>query len=122
MMALGHVHALFSHLEEFLRKGDLLPGPARHRWSKDLPAYEFPTGDPDARVLARKHRERAEWLITAWAAGGPDRQVSVAVPGLGTVRLEARGCGSVYRAAVKDGKPSLTRVDDDGMHPTASAD
>jgi len=113
MIALGRVHALFSHLEDFLRKGDLLPGPDRHRWSKDLPAYEFPTGDTAARIVARKHRERDEWLIAAWAADGPDRQVSVTIPGLGAVSLDARACGSVYRAALKDGRPAPTRVDDD---------
>ena len=112
MMVLGRVHALFSHVEDLLRKGDLSPGPDRHRWSKDLPAYEFPTGDRDARVLARKHRERDEWLLTAWAAGGPDRQVSVTIPRLGTVRLEARASACVYRAILQEGKPSLTRVDE----------
>jgi len=119
MMVLARVHALFSHLEEFLRKGDLLPGPEKHRWSKDLPAYEFPTGEANARVVARKHRERDEWLITAWAAAGEDRDVAATIPGLGVVRLEARGCGSVYRAVVRAGRPSLTRVDENGMHPTA---
>jgi len=114
MTALSHCHALFSHLEEFLRNGDLLPGPDRHRWTKDLPAYEFPTGDPDARVVARKHRERDEWLITAWAAAGEERTVAVEIPGLGKVQLDARKCGSVYRAKVGE----LKRVDGDGMQPT----
>jgi len=118
MMALGHVHALFSHLEDFLRQGDLLPGPDKHRWSKELAACEFSTGDPDARVLARKHRERAEWLITAWAAGGKDRDVSADIPVLGKVALRARGCGSVYRARLEDGKPSLRLLDEDGMEPS----
>ncbi len=122
MTALGHVHALFSHLEEFLRNGDLLPGPERHRWSKDLPAHEFPTGDPTARVVARKHRERDEWLITAWAADGPNRKVCVTIPNLGAVQVEARACGSVYRAIVRDGQPSLRRLDDNGMSPTTRAD
>ncbi|MHC4404455.1 MAG: hypothetical protein ACYTG0_32785, partial [Planctomycetota bacterium] len=45
MMVLARAHALFSHLEDFLRSGDLLPGPKKHRWSKDQPAYELPTGD-----------------------------------------------------------------------------
>ncbi|MBM4034106.1 MAG: hypothetical protein FJ291_20325 [Planctomycetes bacterium] len=118
MLALARVHALFSHLEEFLRKGDLLPGPDKHRWSKDLPAYEFPTGDATARVVARKHRERAEWLIAAWAAGGADRKVSVTIPGLGAAEVEARACGSLYRAVIRDGKPLLTLVDRDGMNPS----
>lgn len=120
MIALAHVHALFSHIEDFLRKGDLLPGPDKHRWSKDLPAYEFPTGDPEARVVARKHRERPEWLLTAWAAGGPDRKAAVTIPDLGAIELEARACGSVYRAALKNGKPALTRLDDGGLTPTSS--
>jgi len=119
LMALGQVHALFSHLEEFLRQGDLLPGPNMHRWSKDLPAYELPTGDEGVRVLARRHQKRSEWLLTAWAATGEDRQVTVEVPGLGQVTLEARACGSVYRAVVKQGKPALRLVDKDGMVPTA---
>jgi len=119
MMVLSHAHALFSHLEEFLRQGDLLPGPEPHRWSRDLPAYEFPTGDPDLRVLARKHRQRPEWLLTAWAAGGADRNATVTIPGLGTVTLLARSCGSVYRATLEEGKPSLRWVDEDGMRPTA---
>jgi hypothetical protein len=111
MMILGRVHALFSHHEELLRKGDLLPGPMKHRWSKDLPACEFPTGDAAARVVARKHRERDEWLVTAWAAGGDDREVAVAIPKLGRVQLEARAVGSVYRAVLRDGKPSLKLQD-----------
>jgi hypothetical protein len=108
MMVLSHVHALFSHLEEFLRDGELVPGPMRHRWSKDLPAYELPTGDSNARVLARKHRKRNEWLITAWAADGKDRQVRVPVPELGELEIRAEGSGAIYRAVLKDGKAVLT--------------
>jgi len=104
MMVLGHAHALFSHLEESLRQVGLLPGPDRHRWSRNLPAYEFPTGDPDLRVLARKHRKRREWLVTAWAAGGQDRDATASIPGLGTVTLRGRACGSVYRAPMKMGR------------------
>ena len=118
MTVLGRAHALFSHLEEFLRNGDLLPGPGKHRWSDDLPAYEFPTGDPGVRVVARKHRERGEWLITAWAAEGEDREVSVEIPELGKVTLLARSCGSVYRAKRTAGGPELKLIDEDGMRPT----
>ncbi|MGB2822108.1 MAG: hypothetical protein WBF17_14080, partial [Phycisphaerae bacterium] len=120
MVALARVHALFSHLEEHIRSGDLLPGPDRHRWSKDQPAYEFPTGDATARVLARRHRRRDEWLITAWAAGGEDRDVAVTSPELGRVKVSARATGSVYRAVLSRGKPSLTLVDVDGRRPAAS--
>ncbi len=119
MIALARVHALFSHLEEFIRKGDLLPGPREHRWSKDQPACEFPTGDATTRVVARKHRGRDEWLIAAWAAGGADREATVTIPKLGKVRLHARAVGSVYRAVLKDGKPALSLVDRDGRLPTA---
>lgn len=119
MMVLARAHALFSHLEDFLRNGDLLPGPNMHRWSTDLPAYEFPTGDPEARVIAREHRERAEWLLCAWAAGGEDRTVSVEIPGFGTAEVEARSCGSVYRATVEGDRRSVKLVDEDGMLPTA---
>jgi hypothetical protein len=119
-LTLSHAHALFSHLEEFLRQGDLLPGPDMHRWSKSQPAYEFPTGDADARVLARRHSERAEWLLTAWAAGGNDREVSVEILELGTVKLIARKCGSVYRAKLQNGRAVLQLIDTNGMNPTAA--
>ncbi len=115
MVVLGHTHALFSYLEEYLRKGYLLPGPNRHRWSTDLPAYEFPAGDPQARVLVRKHRNRTEWIITAWAAGGSDRMVTAMVPELGAVNVLARSCGSVYFALPG---PTLTLLDPDGMLPS----
>jgi hypothetical protein len=94
MIALADTHARFSHLEPFLREGDLLAGPDRHRWSKENPAYEFPTGSP-ARVLVRKSRVEPRWLITAWAADGQAREVSVDVPDLGAVTLEARPEGTV---------------------------
>jgi len=119
MMVLGRVQALFSHLEEFVRNGDLLPGPDKHVWSRELPAYEFPTGDPEVRVLARKHRQREEWLITAWAAGGEDREVTVSLPKLGEVVLLARSVGSVYRATLAGTAAKLTLVDRDGRLPTA---
>jgi len=118
-MILGRAHALFSHLEDFLREGDLLPGPDKHVWTKDQPAYEFPTGDADARVVARKHRKREEWLVTAWAAGGEDREVTATIPELGEVTVLARDCGSVYRVTLQDGEPVLTLVDEDGMLPSA---
>jgi hypothetical protein len=110
----GHVHALFSHLEGLVRASDLLPGPVRHSVSKNDPAYEFPTGDATARVLARKHRVKSEWLLTAWAAAGSDRTVQVNIPELGRVSLQARACGSVYRATRSGGKVTLLRIDEEG--------
>jgi hypothetical protein len=58
------------------------------RTGKDLPAYEFPTGDPDVRVLARKHRRRNQWLVTAWAAAGEARDVKVFIDEVGEITLE----------------------------------
>lgn len=125
MMHLSRAHALFSHLEDFIRDGDLLPGPNKHRRLKKLPAYEFPTGHTDTRVLCRKHGKRNEWLLTAWAADGVQREVSVVIPELGTVQVTARPCGSVYRAVAVEKTPyeppvpELTLIDKDGMRPSA---
>ena len=107
MATFARVHALFSHLERFLRQGDLLSGPGRHIWSKDQPAYEFPTGDADARVLVRKLRTRDKWLVTAWAADGRDRKVAVDVPRLGRITVPARSDGGVYVGHIVDGNAVL---------------
>jgi hypothetical protein len=111
MTAFSRVHALFSGVESFLRQGDLLPGPERHRWSKDQPAYEFSTGEADVRVLARKLKDKPEWLVVAWAADGKARTVKAAIPDLGEVTLNARASGSVYRASRLDAGPVLTQLD-----------
>ena len=118
MVALSRVAALFSHVEDFLRDGRLLPGPDKHRISKELPAFELPTGDATVRVLVRKHNARPEWLVTAWAAGGDERPATVKVPDLGELTVPARPCGSVYRVTLKDGKPVATLLDIDGLLPT----
>lgn len=115
MMTLGQVHGLFSHVEDFECNGDLLPGPNVHRWSTDLPAYEFPTGYANTRVLARRHRDRPEWLICAWAADATNRNVTVTIPDLGAVTLFARDSATLYRA--KPG-PVLVQLDADGMLPS----
>ena len=111
MTVTGQVHALFSFLESYLRQGDLLPGPGTHAWSKEQPAYEFPTGDEGTRVLARKLRDRPQWLITAWAADGRDRVITTEIPILGQVRLQARSVGSIFEASIKNGKPELKQID-----------
>lgn len=116
MTTLAHVHAAFSHLEGFLREGDLLPGPNRHVWSTELPAYELPTGDATARVLARRHRARPEWLLCAWAADGPAREVSVDLPELGRVTLEADPAGALYRVVAG----AVRRLDPDPLRPSAA--
>jgi hypothetical protein len=106
MIILGRAHALFSHVDDFIREGDLLAGPDMHelvkqRTGKDLPAYEFPTGDPDVRVLARKHRQRNQWLVTAWAAAGEARDVEVFIDEVGEITLNARPAGSVYHVTAE---------------------
>ena len=111
MVILGRVHALFSHHEAFLRQGDLLPGPNQHAKVTDQPAYEFPTGKAQQRVLARKMPNEAKWLITAWASDGVEGQATVAVPELGQIALQARAVGSVYLATRKEGKAVLKQVD-----------
>jgi hypothetical protein len=120
MIALAHVHALFSHLEPFLREGELLPGPGRHRLSPDFPAYEFSTGDADARVLVRKRQGRSEWIVTAWAAAGSDREVRVSIPEAGELVLLARTCGSVYRVSVEKKQTRAKLLDKDGRLPSAT--
>jgi hypothetical protein len=107
IVILARVHALFSHQQAFLRQGDLLPGPNKHAKVTDQPAYEFPTGKPNRRVLARKMPKEPKWLITAWAADGVEGPAAVDIPELGSVTLQARSVGSVYVATLRDGKPSL---------------
>jgi hypothetical protein len=99
-------------------KIERMPGPQRHRFSKELPAYEFPTGDRDARVLVRKLKNRPRWLVTAWAAGGPDRDVKVTLPELGEISVRARGCGAVYLARLAGSRPAVTLLDGNGLLPT----
>jgi hypothetical protein len=131
IMILGRAHALFSHLEEFIRDGSLLPGPDIHpvvkqRTGKELPAYEFPTGDPNARVLVRRLGDKKMWILTAWAAAGDAREVTISVDGLGELTLQARPAGSVYRARataqVKHEPPEieLKLLDKDPMLPSAN--
>lgn len=102
MEDLGRVHALYSHLEDLIRNGDLLKGDIVEDPNKPdkryqgLPRYEFNTQDENARVIIRKHKTKDLWLACAWAADGDARSVSVNVPDLGEVELEARPAGSVY--------------------------
>ncbi len=125
MMALGHAQALFSHVDEFLRAGDLLPGPHPHSREAKLPAYEFGEPCDTARVLVRRHRDRAAWLICAWAAAGDAREVTIQVPELGEATVLARPAGSLYLATSRhaiDYEPpvvSLKLLDTDPLDPTA---
>ena len=125
MMDLGHVQALYSHVDEFLREGDLLPGPHRHGRDANLPAYEFAPPGEGTRVFVRRHRKRDAWLISAWAAAGDERAVTVDVPDLGQVTVTARPAGGVYLASSRhetDYEPpvvALDLLDPDPLDPTA---
>lgn len=101
----AYAQARMSHVEDLLRGGYLLPGPTHHALSQEDPAYEFLTGDETARVLVRKSRRRAEWLITAWAADGPDRDVMVDVPELGDVTIRCTKTATVCRAVLAEDRP-----------------
>jgi hypothetical protein len=132
----GYAHALFSHLEEYLRNGDLLPGTNTHPYqsfTEILPAMEFPAEGqtqqvpgafglitiPTARVLARKIRGQDRWLVTAWANVGDDRNVRVNIDSkLGTLTLRARKAGSVYVVRYVNGMTQLTLIDSNAMNPT----
>jgi len=115
----GHAHALFSWLEDYLRNGDLLPGDGQNSITASLPSYEFATGDSTAHVVARKKQTSNDWLISAWAQAGTDRDVTVTIPVLDTVTVNARLAGSVYTAKLdSDGKPVLTLIDIDALNPT----
>jgi len=52
-------------------------------------------------VLARKHRQRNQWLVTAWAAAGESRDEKVFIDEVGEITLNARPAGSVYRVTAE---------------------
>lgn len=125
MTALGHAHALFSHLEEFLRDGDLLPGPLQHSRDPKLPAYEFSDPTKGVRVFVRRLRKQDKWLIAAWAANGEARDIVVSIPELGQMTVNARPAGSVYLASMKaqagntPPETAIELLDADPMNPSA---
>jgi hypothetical protein len=108
---------------DYLRNGDLLPGPNMHVWSKSQPAYELPTDDEDVRVVARKHQRRQEWLVTAWAAAGDARDVAIEIPELGQVQLHARPPGPIYIVeGTNKEDPMHALIDEDPMLHLADVD
>jgi hypothetical protein len=145
----SHTHALFTHLEPFLRNGDLVQGAThqgstRHPYDQDpsgspaVPYYALKlknewkdqpagtegtgtsVGGPQAFVLARKMRGEQRWLITAWANQGADRNVVATLPGVGDVTLQARISGTVYIATLSaSGTIVLRLLDVNPMDPTA---
>lgn len=56
--------------------------------------WESPTGVEHKRVVARRHRERPEWLLTAWAADAEPAELSVNVPELGEIKIKATAEGN----------------------------
>jgi hypothetical protein len=131
LLALGEVHALFSHFEDFLRNGTLVPGPGIQRWvvghpvADQVPAYELVCDagtklcDRSRRVLARKHDTLDEWIVVAWAADGIDGEVSVDLPGAGPIAVQCRAAGSLYHVTGGASPPAVELVDVDPLHPTA---
>jgi hypothetical protein len=118
MLIVAHAHALFTWIEADLRNSQLLPGPNPHAWNKEQPAYEFPTGHKDTRVLVRRANGASRWLIGAWAAGGIEREASIKVPDLGDYRLRARPTGTIHRVELQGGKRNVTSLDVNAMKPS----
>jgi hypothetical protein len=118
MLALAHTHALFTWIETDLRNSRLLPGPNTHAWNQDRPAYEFPTGHRDTRILIRRVTGVPRWLIGAWAADGVERYVTITVPDLGEYRILARPAGTVQWVDQLADKRSATWLDENQMQPS----
>ena len=70
------------------------------------------------RVLARKHREKQEWLVEAWSADGNSHEATVTIPGAGRIKLEARAGGSTYLVYVEEGKAAAKLLDPDQEDPS----
>jgi hypothetical protein len=130
MLALGEVHALFSHYEDFLHDGALVPGPGVHRFTAKLaatsqvPAYELACDTTTKlcsrknRVLARKHATKNEWIVVAWSASGADENVTVDLPGAGAIAVSCRAAGSFYHVVKDVGAPVISLIDEDPLRPT----
>ena len=119
IMALPHVHALFSHLDNFLYNGDLLSGPQRHICANDQPAYEFTNsvGYTNARVLARKLRGQNQWIVTAWASDNISTNVTVTIPTIGALTVTAVPSASVYQVTMTGTNVTQTLLDEYGSFP-----
>lgn len=120
MLVLAHTHALFTWIESDLRNSQLLSGPQPHAWNQDQPAYEFPTGCKDTRVLVRHVNGVPRWLVGAWAADGVERDVTVTVPDLGEYRILARPAGTVHWVEQLADKRKVTWLDQNAMQPSLS--
>ncbi len=132
----AHAHALFTHLEDFLRGDDLLPGPNSHPYSDNssvTPAMEFPLAGqtqqvmgpsgpvsiPTARILVRKMRNEDRWLFAVWANAGDERTVTANIdPRIGSLNLAAPKSGAVYVVTLVNGSANVRRIDVEPMDPT----
>ena len=119
MMALSHVHALFSQLETFTDNSDLISGPQHHALSYDQPAYEFTNtaGLVEDRVLARKSRSANQWLVTAWAADMITNNVTVTIPTLGNLTVKAVPSATVYQVTMSGTNVQQTLLDEYASFP-----
>lgn len=134
---IGHVHATFSHLENYIRSGTLLDGDydawslgsSSHILSKNIysssngfvhPSYEYAHNDTYqwySKVVARKLNASNDWLICAWRCyDGTDATLSVTVAGH-ALSVNARRCGTLYHM---DNSGTLTMLDPLGMDPSRS--
>ena len=122
IIALSHVHALFSHFENVLTNGDLLSGPQHHALSLDQPAYEFTNtaGYVNDRVLARKLRGTNLWLVSAWAADGITNNVTVTIPTIGNLTVNAIPSASVYQVTMSGTNVQQTLLDEYASFPLPS--
>lgn len=141
MIALGEVHALFSHLEEYIFDGQVLVNAHgdTHRFTHWIETpfalyeqYAYPVGaefrgphdtsptiDSSVRVVIRKRNGADDWLVAGWVAEGSDREVDVELPApLGRTTLHFRRAGSVYRLSRSGSTTTATLVDLDAMRPT----
>jgi hypothetical protein len=118
---LGVIHARFSWLEDFVLDSTLVPGPNNHVTMPGVKAYEIPAKiksgnfyDPidNVRVVARKHKTLAKWLVTAWVADGVDRSIYIKdIPDLPIVQVAARREGSIYLIDRTSGSTAITQQD-----------
>jgi hypothetical protein len=140
IVAMGEVHALYSHFDDDLLDGRALVNAHgdKHRfqrWTEPFDLYEqyayppgaefrgpndaSPTVDSTVRVVARANAAGDAWLVAGWAAAGPEREVDVELPApLGRTRLSFRRSGNVYRLYRDGANTVVDLIDRDGMHPT----
>ncbi len=71
--------------------------------------------DNTAHVFVRKKNASNDWLLTAWTSADTNQSVTVTVPTLGTVTLNARTNGAVY---VGTSSANLILQDTNGLQPT----